>query len=78
MVAGVLIKAETSKTATAYNALKEMEGVAKVTMVFGRFDMVAMIRALDLNAAAKLIADIRSIDGVESTETLIATAPPQV
>lgn len=78
MVAGVLIKTDTRKTAAVYKALRELEGVANVTTVFGRFDMVAMIRSLDLDAASKLLEDIRSIDGVLSSETLIASSPPDV
>ena len=77
MVAGILINTDTKKTASVYKALKELEGVANVTMVFGRFDMVAMIRALDLDAAAKLLSRIRSIDGVIASETLIASSPPE-
>jgi len=73
MVAGVLIKTEPAKTKNVYEALKGIEGVANITAVFGRFDLVVMIRAIDLDAAAKLIAKIREVDGVVATETLIAT-----
>ena len=73
MVAGVLIKTEPAKTKNVYEALKRIEGVANITAVFGRFDLVVMIRAIDLDAAAKLIAKIREVDGVVATETLIAT-----
>jgi DNA-binding Lrp family transcriptional regulator len=38
----------------------------------GRFDLVVMIRALDLDADSKLISKIRNVDGVTATETLIA------
>ncbi|MBW1697158.1 MAG: Lrp/AsnC ligand binding domain-containing protein [Deltaproteobacteria bacterium] len=76
MVAGVLITTETRKTAAVYKALKDLDGVANVTTVFGRFDIVAMIRALDLDAASKLLEQIRSIDGVIASETLIASTPP--
>jgi DNA-binding Lrp family transcriptional regulator len=72
MVAGVLINADPSKTKAVYEKLKSLEGVANITAVFGRFDLVVMIRALDLDAGSKLIAKIRNIEGVTSTETLIA------
>ena len=74
MVAGVLINTDPAKTKQAYEQLKSLEGVANITAVFGRFDLVVMIRALDLDAGAKLIAKIREVDGVTATETLIATA----
>ena len=50
-----------------------MEGIGNITVVFGRFDLVVMIRALDLDAGSKLISKIRNVDGVTATETLIAT-----
>ena len=74
MVAGVLINTDPSKTRDVYEKLKSLEGVANITAVFGRFDLVVMIRALDLDAGSKLIAKIRKVDGVTATETLIATA----
>ena len=73
MVAGVLIKTDPRKTKLAYEQIRSIEGVANITAVFGRFDLVVMIRALDLDAAGKLLSKIRSVDGVISTETLIST-----
>ena len=73
MVAGVLIKADPQKTKQAYDTIKSLEGVANITAVFGRFDLVVMIRALDMDATSKLLSKIRAVDGVISTETLIAT-----
>ena len=54
-----------------------MEGVANIVRVFGRYDLVLMIRALDIDAAGKLVGKIREIDGVSYTETLIAAPPPE-
>ena len=72
MVAGVLINTDPSKTRAVFEKMKSLEGVANITAVFGRFDLVVMIRALDLDAGSKLISKIRNIDGVTATETLIA------
>lgn len=74
MVAGVLIKTDPNKTKSAYEQIKSIEGVANITAVFGRFDIVVMIKALDIEAAGKMISKIRGVDGVLSTETLIATS----
>lgn len=74
MVAGVLIKTDPNKTKSVYEQIKSLEGVANITAVFGRFDIVVMIRALDIEAAGKMISKIRSVNGVLSTETLIATS----
>ena len=77
MVAGLLIRTEPKKTKEVYRQLKNMEGVANIVTVFGRYDMVLMIRALDLDAASKLISKIREVDGIIYTETLIIAPPPE-
>ena len=74
MVAGVLINTDPAKTKQIYDRINLLEGVANITAVFGRFDLVVMIRALDLDAGAKIINKIREIEGVVATETLIATS----
>lgn len=73
MVAGVLINTDPAKTKQVYERVNSLEGVANITAVFGRFDLVVMIRALDLDAGSKIIAKIREIEGITATETLIAT-----
>jgi DNA-binding Lrp family transcriptional regulator len=77
MVAGVLIRTAPQKSEEVYWKLKNMEGVANIVRVFGRYDLVLMIRALDIDAAGKLVAKIRAIEGVTYTETLIAAPPPE-
>ena len=72
MVAGVLITTAPSKTRDVYEKLKSIEGVANITATFGRFDLVVMIRALDLDAGSKVITKIRIVEGITATETLIA------
>jgi DNA-binding Lrp family transcriptional regulator len=42
-----------------------------VYQLFGRYDMVALIRSLDLHAASEVVGHIRAINGVTSTETLV-------
>ena len=71
MVAGVLIRTEPQKERPVFEALKKMEGPSYVYMLFGRYDMVALVRALDLEAAATIVAKIREVEGVSSTETLV-------
>jgi nitrate reductase NapAB chaperone NapD len=75
MVAGVLIKADPAKTKAAYEQIRSIEGVVNLTAVFGRFDLIAMIRALDLDGASTIVGKIRNVDGIIGTETLIATTP---
>jgi DNA-binding Lrp family transcriptional regulator len=77
MVAGVLIRTLPQKSHEVYWKLKNTEGVANIVRVFGRYDLVLMIRALDVDAAGKLVSKIREIEGIISTETLIAAPPPE-
>ncbi len=77
MVAGVLIRTIPQKSKQVFRTLKNMEGVATIVRVFGRYDLVLMIRALDVDAAGKLMSKIREVDGIASTETLIAAPPPE-
>ena len=77
MVAGILIRTAPQRSKEVYWKLRNMEGVANIVRVFGRYDLVLMIRALDIDAAGKLVAKIREIEGVTYTETLIAAPPPE-
>jgi DNA-binding Lrp family transcriptional regulator len=77
MVAGMLICVTPQKSKEVYWKLKNMEGVANIVRIFGRYDLVLMIRALDIDAAGKLISRIREVEGIVSTETLIAAPPPE-
>lgn len=74
MVAGVLIKVDPQKTKMVYDRIKAIEGVSNITGVFGRFDLVVMIRALDIDSVSKMVGKIRKAEGVLATETLIATS----
>lgn len=71
MVAGVLIRCEPQKETEVLDALRKLEGLSYVYLLFGRYDMVALIRALDLHAASEVVAKMRAIEGVVSTETLV-------
>ena len=71
MVAGVLIRCNPQKEAVVLDALRKLEGLAYVYQLFGRYDMVALVRALDLHAASEVVGHIRAIDGVTNTETLV-------
>ena len=76
MVAGVLIRCEPQKEQAVLDALRKLEGLSYVYLLFGRFDMVVLIRALDLHAASEVVGRIRAIEGVLSTETLVLRPTP--
>lgn len=73
----MLIRTAPQKSKEVYWKLKNLEGVANIVRVFGRYDLVVMIRALDIDAAGKLVTKIREIEGITHTETLISAPPPE-
>ena len=55
MVAGVLIRCEPQQETEVLDALRKLEGLSYVYQLFGRYDMVALIRSLDLHAASEVV-----------------------
>ena len=52
--------------------LLDIVGVLEVFAVFGGYDLVARVRADDLDKLTLLVADrIRSIPGIQSSQTLL-------
>ena len=76
MVTGlVLVRLMAGQEKQALDKIKQTEGVAHVTAVFGRWDLVLDIETKDLFTLSNVIVrDIRAIPGVMSTESLITTA----
>ncbi len=76
IAAFVLIKVGTGEQLNFAKSAKEemmkIEGVTKVYGVFGRFDIIALVEAQNLEELSRIITDkIRAISGVLSTESLI-------
>ena len=76
MVTGlVLLRLAAGREKLTISKLKEIKGVAHVSAVFGRWDLVADIEAQDLPTMTNVVVNrIRAVPGVESTETLVTTA----
>lgn len=76
MVTGlVLVRLVSGREKDALSRIKKIKGVAHVSAVFGRWDLVLDMEAEDLpTLSGTLVAQIRSIPGVLSTETLVTTA----
>jgi DNA-binding Lrp family transcriptional regulator len=68
MVAGVLIRCRPQQETEVLDALRKLEGLSYVYQLFGQYDMVALIRSLDLHAASEVVARFRAIDGVTYTQ----------
>lgn len=68
----VLVSAKTSQPSSRLSELiGGLEGVEAVYEVSGPYDIVAVIRGGDVSILNKCIDEIRKIEGVESTNTLI-------
>jgi DNA-binding Lrp family transcriptional regulator len=56
---------------TVKKRMLEISGVLEVYAVFGGYDLVARIRADDVDKLALLVADkLRSVPGIQSSHTL--------
>lgn len=71
----VLVRLESGKEKSALARIREIDGVSHMSAVFGRWDLVVDVEAVDLPSLTKVVVSrMRSIPGVYSTETLITTA----
>ncbi|MFQ6085208.1 MAG: Lrp/AsnC ligand binding domain-containing protein [Candidatus Bathyarchaeia archaeon] len=54
-------------------AVKKAKGARRVYSVTGPYDMIAEIEASDMATMGKIVSDIRLVDGVLGTLTLVTT-----
>jgi DNA-binding Lrp family transcriptional regulator len=70
----VLCKLAPGKEQKAVSAIRAIEGVAEVYMVFGGWDMILSAEADTMDKLSNMIVSrVRAIDGVSATETLVTT-----
>jgi DNA-binding Lrp family transcriptional regulator len=76
MVTGlVLVRLNAGREKSTLKSIKETKGVAHVSAVYGRWDVVVDVEAEDLPGMTQVVVEkIRAIPGVASTETLVTTA----
>ena len=71
----VLIKADKGETDTVATELTHLDGVLTADQVLGRYDVVAVIEADDLEGLVSIVRnEIAKADHVVHTETLIVTS----
>ncbi len=69
----VLIQSEPGLVGSAAEELSRLPGVSEVYSVAGEWDLVAMVRVQSNEELADLITSrLSKVDGISSTETLIA------
>ncbi|HKA32965.1 MAG TPA: Lrp/AsnC ligand binding domain-containing protein [Candidatus Binatia bacterium] len=73
MTAIVLLNTQRDKVNTVAGRIAELDGVTEVYSVAGRYDLAAIVRVKDDERLADVVTrDIRKIEGIEKSETLIA------
>lgn len=69
----VLIDTSIDNIPEVAQAVADLDGVSEVYSVAGRHDLVAVVRVIEHEDIARVVADgIAKVAGVASTETLIA------
>lgn len=73
----VLIVTDSAAMRRVAAALREVEGVTQVHEVMGPYDVVAELEAESVTEIPAMLADtIRTIEGIQSTTTLVAFPTP--
>jgi len=75
MIAFVLCKLIAGLEQKAISQIKNVRGVKDVYLTFGAWDAVIIVESETLDKLSNLILrEIRSIHGVQTTETLVTTS----
>ncbi len=70
----VLCKLAPGKEQNAVRAIRSIDGVTEVYMVFGGWDMILAAEADTMDKLSNMIVSkVRGVDGVSATETLVTT-----
>ncbi len=67
----ILIKTTPLQTEDVLSKAQKLKGMRKAFIAYGRFDLVAFVEGTNYPAIRELTADLNSIKGVRSTETLV-------
>lgn len=69
----VLIKARVDDIPSVAQQIADMDGIAEVYSVAGRYDLVAIVRVPELEALETAIPGaLDKVDGITSSETMVA------
>jgi len=67
----ILVKTTPTQTDEVLEAVRKIRGVRKAFVAYGRYDLVAFAHSPEYSGISKLTAEVNSIVGVRSTETLV-------
>jgi len=69
----VLIKAESGTEKDILGKLQKLEEVEEVYIVYGHHDLIAKVEAENLKELRKIVCQIRQMDAIHATSTLVVT-----
>jgi len=73
----VLIETDPGQLEDVIAQIKRIDSVAECTAVTGRYDILVKIQSKDLPSALRFVVkDIRHIQGIKDTETLVCVDVP--
>ncbi len=67
----ILVKTTPIQTDEVLDAVRKLTGVKKAFVAYGRYDLIAFVKAADYSGITKLTSLVNSLAGVRSTETLV-------
>ena len=69
----VLVKVGTGHLEEVVDIVKTLKGIGHVDVVTGTYDMIVTIEGDDVaSMLSQVVNDVRAVEGIKSTETLIA------
>jgi DNA-binding Lrp family transcriptional regulator len=69
----VLVRTDPGRTRQVISALQEVPGIVEIHEVLGPYDIVAEIEVDELRDVSQTLMErIRTLDGIESTTSLVA------
>ncbi len=69
-LAYVLINAEIGKEKLCYNEVKQLGNVKEVYILYGFYDIIAIVESSNINKVNNALKDIRQNKNVMTTETM--------
>lgn len=71
MQACVLVRALPGKVMKVLENVRAVKGVVRTFLVYGRYDIVVFVEAVDYDSVKRISGEINALKGVKSTETAI-------
>lgn len=69
----VALKVDRRQVNEIASTLSEMDGIAEVYSVSGRYDLIAIVRTRDNDDMANVVTDsMLKVDGIQDSETMLA------